>query len=348
MVTGPVAAWIAIMTLQTLFAESFRGFSNLFLATIFGGLGLITSVILVTCLGLLWSLEGYTSLGTVVGLAAGSGFASVLLAGWLLRNRVRTLPSGKGAERGIGLREILSLSWPMWVTNITLFVGTQTDIWIVGAFRSQEEVAIYGAAVKLVLMVALPLQIVSAVVPPLITEMYVQGRRRELERALRATATLAGIPAFLVLAVFMSLGGPILGAVYGGYYQEGWLILAVLSVGQLVNVGLGSGGFVLMMTGRHMLMMYITVVCGIFTVVAGLAVVGPYGLTGIAAVAATSVALQQLLAWLATKSTVGIWTHAGLGLREFGGADWRDVGSFVKSGSLLVGEFCRRNLRKFR
>jgi hypothetical protein len=34
MVTGPVAAWIAIMTLQTLFAESFRGFSNLFLATI--------------------------------------------------------------------------------------------------------------------------------------------------------------------------------------------------------------------------------------------------------------------------------------------------------------------------
>ena len=105
--------------------------------------------------------------------------------------------------------------------------------------------------------------------------MYVQGRRRELERALRATATLAGIPAFLVLAVFMSLGGPILGAVYGGYYQEGWLILAVLSVGQLVNVGLGSGGFVLMMTGRHMLMMYITVVCGIFTVVGGLAVVGP-------------------------------------------------------------------------
>ena len=51
---------------------------------------------------------------------------------------------------------------------------------------------------------------------------------------------------------------------------------------------------------------------------------------------------------LATKSTVGIWTHAGLGLREFGGTDWRDVGSFVKSGSLLVGEFCRRNLRKFR
>jgi hypothetical protein len=115
-----------------------------------------------------------------------------------------------------------------------------------------------------------------------------------------------------------------------------------------VNVGLGSGGFVLMMTGHHMLMMYITVVCGIFTVVGGLAVVGPYGLTGIAAVAATSVALQQLLAWLATKSTVGIWTHAGLGLREFGGTDWRDVGSFVKSGSLLVGEFCRRNLRKFR
>jgi O-antigen/teichoic acid export membrane protein len=348
MVTGPVAAWMAIMALQTLFAASFRGFSNLFLATVFSGLGLITSAILVVCLGLMWSLKGHTSLGTVVGLAIVSSFASVLLGGWLLRNKARTLPAGNGAESGMGLRKILSVSWPMWVTNITLFVGTQTDIWIVGAFRPQEDVAIYGAAVTLVLMGALPLQIVSAVVPPLIAELNVQGRRRELERALRATATLAGIPACLVLAVFMALGGPILGAVYGGYYREGWLILTVLSVGQLVNVGLGSGGFVLMMTGRHMLMMYITVVSGFFTVAVGLAVVGPYGLTGVAAVAAASVALQQLLAWLATKRTVGIWTHAGLGLRELGGTGWRDVSSLVKSGSVLVGEFCRRNLRRFR
>jgi O-antigen/teichoic acid export membrane protein len=81
------------------------------------------------------------------------------------------MPMGQLRCTAVGLREILSVSWPMWVTNITLFVGTQTDIWIVGAFRSQEEVAIYGAAVKLVLMVALPLQIVSTVVPPLITEM---------------------------------------------------------------------------------------------------------------------------------------------------------------------------------
>ena len=349
MVTGPVAAWIAIMTLQTLFAASFRGFSNLFLATVFSGLGLITSAILVLCLGLMWSLKDHTSLGTVVGLAIVSSFASVLLGGWLLRTKVRTLPAGKGAESGMGLRKILSVSWPMWVTNMTLFVGLQTDFWIVGAFRPQEEVAIYGAAVKLVLMVALPLQIVSAVVPPLITELYVQGRRRELERALRATATLAGIPACLVLAVFMTLGGPILGTVYGGYYREGWLVLAVLSAGQLVNVGLGSGGFVLTMTGRHMLMMYISVVSGFFTVVVGLAVVGPYGLTGVAAVAAASVVLQQLLVWLATKSTIGIWTHAGLGfLGEFGGTGWRGVSSFVKSGSVLVGEFCRRNIRRFR
>jgi O-antigen/teichoic acid export membrane protein len=68
MVTGPVAAWMAIMALQTLFAASFRGFSNLFLATVFSGLGLITSAILVVCLGLMSSLKDHTSLGTVVGL----------------------------------------------------------------------------------------------------------------------------------------------------------------------------------------------------------------------------------------------------------------------------------------
>jgi hypothetical protein len=97
-----------------------------------------------------------------------------------------------------------------------------------------------------------------------------------------------------------------------------------------------------------MLMMYISVVCGFFTVVVGLAVVGPYGLTGVAAVAAASVVLQQLSVWLATRSTIGIWTHADLGsLRDFGGTGWRDLSSFVKSGSVRVGEICRRNIRRF-
>jgi O-antigen/teichoic acid export membrane protein len=204
------------------------------------------------------------------------------------------------------------VAWPLLITNVVLLAVTQADLWIMGAFRSQHEVAVYGAAARVVLLVAIPLQIANAVVPPLIAEMYAQGRTQALERVLRATATLAGIPAFLVLAVFVVLGEPVLGVVYGGYYSEGAAVLALLSLGQLVNVWVGSCGMTLGMTGRQSTLMVITVVWATITVAVGLGVVDRYGATGVAAAAAAGLALQNLSTWLVTRYATGMWTHARL------------------------------------
>jgi O-antigen/teichoic acid export membrane protein len=309
-VTGLVAVWMVAMTLQTLLAEAFRGLRDIRFATVFGGLA--AWALLVPCLVLLWSLRDRVDLGTVVLLSAATTFASVLLAGWLLYRKVSSLPK-QGIEGGNArLGNVLRVAWPMLVTNLTLFAVTQADLWIVGAFRPQTEVAIYGAAVKLVILVAMPLQIANAVVPPLIAEMYAQGKRRELERTLRLVATVAGIPAFLALVGFLLLGAPLLGLIYGDYYRAAWTVLALLSLGQLFNVWVGSCGMVLTMTGHQVTMMVLTVVSGMLTVGVGLLVVGRYGTTGVAAATAVGIALQQMLLWLAARSTTGIWTHATL------------------------------------
>jgi O-antigen/teichoic acid export membrane protein len=179
----------------------------------------------------------------------------------------------------------------------------------VGVFRPQTEVAIYGAAAKLVILVAIPLQIINAVVPPLIAEMYAQGKRQELERTLRLAATVSGVPAFLALAAFLVLGAPLLALIYGDYYSAAWTVLALLSLGQLVNVWVGSCGMVLTMTGHQVTMMVLMVISGGLTVAAGLLVVGRYGATGVAAATAGGIALQQILLWLAARSSAGIWTH---------------------------------------
>lgn len=310
-VTGLVAGWIAVMTIQVLLAEVFRGFHDIRFAALFGGLA--TWALLTVCLGLLWLVKGQATLATIVLLAAGSGLANALLASWFLRRKVAALPAQHGAESHMGFGSILNVAWPLLITNLNVFALTQADLWILGAFRPQEEVAIYGAAAKLVILVAMPLVIVNAVVPPLIAEMYAQGRKRELERVLRAIATLSGIPAFLVLVGFVTLGDPILGLVFGDYYREGATVLALLSVGQLVNVWVGSCGQVLMMTGHQRMMMAITTACGVVTVVVGLMVVDRYGPMGVAVAAAGGLLLQNVSMWVATKVTTGIWTHVGFG-----------------------------------
>jgi len=313
-VTGLVAGWMVVTSLQSLLAETFKGFHDIRLVVVFGGSvsggGLLPGAMMVFALGLLLFLHEGSTLAVVLLLAIISGLASALVAGWMLHRKVSSLTQGQ--EGSLKFSEVLQVAWPLLVTNLTLFAITQADVWILGAFRPQEEVAVYGAAARVVLLVAMPLQIVNSVVPPLIAGMYAQNRKRGLQRTLRAAATVAGVPAFLVLVGFILLGGPVLGIIYGEYYRAGATVLALLSLGQLTNVWSGSCGMTLGMTGHQALLMGITLFCGTVTVLTGLAVVDGYGSAGVAVAASGGLALQNLSMWLAARYTTGIWTHVSV------------------------------------
>jgi O-antigen/teichoic acid export membrane protein len=140
--------------------------------------------------------------------------------------------------------------------------------------------------------------------------MYAQGRKQELQRVLRTAATAASVPAFITLIVFLSFGGPLLGLVFDDYYRGGATVLSLLALGGAVNVWVGASGMALVMTGHQTVAMVIAVSSGLLTVVSGLLVVGPYGATGVAAAAASGVAICNIALWLVTRHKTGIWTHA--------------------------------------
>lgn len=308
-VIGLAAAWVVIITFQNLLAETFRGFHDIRLATIFGGQhlgGLAAGMIAAALFTLLWMLRGYSNLSQVIFIVIIAGSSSVLFGGLLLCRKVRGL---KGNEQLKG-REVIAIAWPLLITNFTVFALIQADIWILGTFRSQEDVAIYGAVVRMVALVTLPLIVVNAVVPPLITEMYTQGRIKELGQVLRKTTTIATIPALIVLICFITFGELILNIVYGNYYREGAIVLAILSLGQLVNVWAGPCGITLVMTGHQARLMSITVFCGLLIVTGAMLMVSIYGAIGIASVVTAGMILQNILMLLAVRQKIGVWTHA--------------------------------------
>jgi len=69
--------WVMVMTCQNLLAESFRGFHDIRLATIFGGL--VTSVLSALLFGVLWVWQGRASLSQVIVLALVAGGTSALV-----------------------------------------------------------------------------------------------------------------------------------------------------------------------------------------------------------------------------------------------------------------------------
>jgi O-antigen/teichoic acid export membrane protein len=321
-ITGLVAGWLVVGTLQDLLGETFRGFNDIRLYSILGGqagggtTGVATLALLTVSLFLLWLVNGQATLATVVLLAICSGAATALVAGWLLHRRVMKLPpqamdEGRKADTKKVLREALSISLPLLIVTLLMMVNTQGAVWTIGAFLPQGELALYGAANRLVSVVTMPLAIVTAITPPLIAEMYFQGNREHLEHALRNTATLTGIPAFLASMVCIFFSSPILDLVYGNYYREGAAVLALLSIGLLANVCAGSCGITLAYTGHQKMLMVITITSSAATLIVMFAAVVPYGIVGVAMVRAAGQILQNGIVLLVVKRKTGMWTHVG-------------------------------------
>ena len=319
-IIGLTAGWMAISTIQEIMAETFRGFHDIRMATLFGGLatggksaGLIMRVMLLACLALLALTSGWdTDLRTVMLASIGSGAASSLLAAVFLHKRISSL-GAQGADDPISTKDTLRDALPILLISLTSFVLlSAADIWILSIFRPSEEVGLYGAAARLVTLIAMPLLITNLVLPPIIAEMYAQGRTGTLERTLRSFSTLSGIPSLLVLIVFMLLGGPILGVVYGSGYQSAAMVLVLLSAGKLAAVWAGSCGAVLQFTGHQGSMLRVNLLTSPLFIVGALLVVRDYGPIGVASMTAAITVLQNVALVLVAKRKTGMWTHVSL------------------------------------
>jgi len=321
-VSGLVAGWIVVETLQGLWSEIFRGFHDIRLSTLLGGQttgtvsGLITMTLIVSSFFFVWLINGQADLATVLLLAICSGAVGNVLGGWLVYRKIAKLrmqPSDKSQKTDSEevLKEVFSIAWPLLIASIAMFVIRNADIWVLGIFRGEADVAVYGAAVRLGSMVTMPLIVSYAVLPPLIAQMYSQGHREDLERTIRGLAAVTGIPGALASVACIVFASPILGLVYGDYYRAGATALALLSVGFLSGLWAGSGGFTLTMTGHQKTYMSITIASGLAMVIAMVAVAGPYGVTGIAVVRLVGAVLTNGLWVVVTKQKTGMWIHVG-------------------------------------
>lgn len=318
-ISGLVSGWIIVMAIQNLIAEVYRGFHDIKMASLFGGisaLGFVAGLIFVVMLGLIWISTGSSNLTQVLILAIISGITMTILSGSFLLKKIRgfAIPHTKEQHNSdtIKLSELISISWPLLINGITSFFFSNGDIWILSAVDNQENVAIYGSALRLVSLISMPLLIINAVVPPMISEMYTNNQMKSLEKLMRALASLIGIPSFIFLVGIMFYSEEILTLVYGEYYGRGSLILVILCIGQLLNVWAGSCGLVLIYTKYEKVMLLISVVSSVLVIFIGTLAAMNYGMIGLAIVMAMTLTLSNISKLFAVKFLTGIWTHIDL------------------------------------
>lgn len=307
-----LSALVIFTVLQLILAECFRGFNDILQATVFGGL--VSTALTTFFFFLFWIFLKPVNLRMVLAACLIAWALSVTLGCIRLYFKTRRHPHPVEAKDRAPLPAIWPIAWPNWITTITFFMITQADIFILGIFRPEHVVALYGAAVKLVLLVTMPLMIVNAVVPPLIAEQYFKGNIRGLEKSLRQIATWSAVPALGVLFIFAVFGTDILSLVYGEYYRRAYGIVLILALGQCVNVCAGSCGMVLLMTGEQKIMMKISICCGLLMVLLSVFLARAFGPYGAASAACISIIAQNTTMLLLVRKHRDMATHVQPGI----------------------------------
>jgi O-antigen/teichoic acid export membrane protein len=301
--------WVLFSVLQRQVSESFRSQHDIFRASLFAGIG--KNGVVFNVLLLLAALVFYAKGDVTLTQALGAVLLAVILsfgAGFFRLG----LHHRKGRVSRRVCRQMLGIGTPLALASLLHVGRMQFDLWLVAHFTSPDDVALYGAAVRLVNLVGMSLLIVNAVVPPIISELHERGERERLQRVLRGVATVAGLPAIVALVLMILFGQLILGLVYGEFYKDAAVVLGLLSVGRAVSVLAGSCAISLTMTGHERTWLKITITALVLLVLGGYLAGARYGATGVAAVSAAVAIFQNVAALLAVRRSIGIWTIATL------------------------------------
>jgi O-antigen/teichoic acid export membrane protein len=190
--------------------------------------------------------------------------------------------------------EIVSFSAVLLAIQGLEFFITQTDKIILGIYLNAREVGIYAIATALVAFVAIFLQSLNQIFGPTIAELHA-GQQHDLLLNLYQTSTKWVLGFTLPLAFVMIVFARPLMGIFGPQFSAGWPVLVIATVGQLVNCGVGSVGYLLLMSGQQRRMARNQAIVVPVIVVLNVMLVPRFGMAGAAAAAASANTLMNLL-----------------------------------------------------
>lgn len=290
-------AWaIALIPMGTIIAlrsAALRGFHYAALGQLPDGLirPLAFLILIAACYWLLGSLRPD---GAMMLAVAAAGFA--LVASMSFLSRVRPTPLLSAIPR------FETRSWLYNVLPFSLLAGIQVinnhiDIVVLGLFATSAEVGIYRIASVGATLVALPLFSANVALAPKIVSLYTKGDHTQMQRMLTASTRYMLMFAIPLAACLTLFGSQILAVTFGKSFSDGAVPLAILAVGQLINVGFGSVGLFLNMTGYETETVKVLALAALVNVALNLFLIPIFGMLG--AALATTVTIIFWNAWLA-------------------------------------------------
>ena len=201
--------------------------------------------------------------------------------------------------------EVIHFSAVVFGMGILEFFLGQTDKILLGHFLDARQVGIYAIAAALVTFVPIALQTVNQIFSPVIADLHARGERVLIGR-LYQTLTKWILGFTIPLALVMILYAPVFMRLFGRDFEPGWPVLVIGTFGQLVNCGVGSTGYLLLMSGNQRRLLKIQVAMAAATILFNLTLIPLAGLIGAALVGTVVNGVTNLWSLIEVRRALGL------------------------------------------
>jgi O-antigen/teichoic acid export membrane protein len=288
------AAIMVLGALTTFLGQALAGYKDVARRTVITNFigtpaTMVVSVALLT-MGL--GLWGYLAAQIVSALLV---LGLLARAVWQLTPRTASQPlSTQNTRVPLFEKEVMSFAFVLFGMQALEFTSGQSDRIMLGIYLNAREVGIYSVAATMVGFVGLFLQSINQIFAPTIAELFAKGEHDLLLR-LYQTLTKWSLGLTIPLALGIMIFANPLMAVFGPDFKEGWPVLAIATVGQLVSCGVGSVGLLLLMSDQQKRMVRAQAITVFLTLGLNFLLIPRIGLIGAAiASAATNASLNLL------------------------------------------------------
>lgn len=268
---------VAASTAFSIFGGVINGFQRYDLNNIVGSVSsIVTAAVNVAVL-----LAGYGLVELVVAMTAVR-----VLTLWVYRaNAYRVFPGLQVRRRLFSrarLREVTGFSVHMAIIDWANKLNYSVDALVIGAFMNTAAVAVWAIAQRLAELAQRLANQLNDVLFPAVVENDTAARLDRLQRIVVEGTKLSlatVVPMALALAV---LARPLVTAWVGPEFEGSIVILQLLSLIVVIRVGNATGTTLLKGAGAHRMVSYTNIVTAVCNVGLSLALVRPFGLTGVA------------------------------------------------------------------
>jgi len=161
------------------------------------------------------------------------------------------------------------------------FLVSQADKIMLGLYLNPSLVGIYVLASTLSAFIPIILQSVNQIFAPIIADLHAQDRRDVLEKLFQTlTKWVVGLTIPLAFAV-IAFARPLM-RIFGPAFEPGWTVLVIGAVGQLVNCGVGSVGYLLLMSGNQRRLIKVQFTMAAITILVNIVLIPVLGINGAA------------------------------------------------------------------